>query len=752
MPPNMETSINDNLSYYIKKAHLKFDLDTERILVTATFDYELDNVHGTLGDCLILKGKNIKLIEVKLNDSALSSMETSAPYIATKGNRSLRLLNVPAQGKIQITNESYPAINISGYGLYFEQDILVANCHQYGLQHLTYFLKRHDNTTVITTEMHANITKFPVLLSSGTISNQQPLEKSHNADLHSTTWEDPTPKYGHEFAIVAGNLSAIQIKHSSILSNRSIILKIYAPNNKLKYCHFAVKLLSLAMTWHEKSFARECKTDCYTIVAVPSFSASCIINHNLNIVDAQRIFLDSNVSHDEIFQDDFSTLIRNYFGNQTLFNPDHADIGSAEYLTQLFMANYFGVAERKITTLNILSSRLETQTPTEYVNALQRLLYLSTENSEAELYAIHQWQQMQQHYTEAIMTLMQTYATRQFVEMPIYLIDIISDILNDPRLSNINKANIISLPHKHTLIAKYEKVNLDLLFITYNTIEELIANLLEDKFLELYASLKDENSIGQTCTLRNICLYFLAKLCKDEYSELCKQQLYHGENITDKCAAAQFMCNNKFSHHQFLVHSTMMHFTVINQALPEAEYSVSLSKVTLKTSEVYMSLEFALFNKALTAEQIYTMFKRFAHENLELFHDKEGGGYHLFTQAILLLDPINNYYSTDLLSYFEYWPKLNSIHKALINNELDKISLFLNASDALLDKLEQIRSNVVQTAPGSPRAILVQFSTQRSNTRQRNRRDSVNVPDQTEIERIRKNVSLTSDFTLHLEI
>ena len=79
-------------------------------------------------------------------------------------------------------------------------------CEPEGFRRITYFPDRPDVLARYTVTLRADRARYPVLLSNGNLVAQGALPDGR----HFATWHDPFPKPSYLFALVAGDLAALE--------------------------------------------------------------------------------------------------------------------------------------------------------------------------------------------------------------------------------------------------------------------------------------------------------------------------------------------------------------------------------------------------------------------------------------------------------------------------------------------------------------------------------------------------------------
>ena len=126
---------------------------------------------------------------------------------------------------LEMVTELNPAANTKLMGLYRSGRVYCTQCEAEGFRRITYFLDRPDVLSVYTTRIEAAKSEAPVLL----VQRQSGRSAANVAgsDRHYAVWHDPFPKPSYLFAMVAGDLGAIEDEFVT-MSGRKVALRIYA--------------------------------------------------------------------------------------------------------------------------------------------------------------------------------------------------------------------------------------------------------------------------------------------------------------------------------------------------------------------------------------------------------------------------------------------------------------------------------------------------------------------------------------------
>jgi aminopeptidase N len=289
-------------AYWVDSIDLVFDLKETETSVEATLACHLNP--STPKAPLVLLGKKLTLQSIALNERLLENHEYEI------NTESLTIFEVPAVFSLNIKTIIYPDKNTELTGLYRSTGLFCTQCEAEGFRRITYFPDRPDVLSRFTTTIIADKKQYPVLLSNGNLIST----KEINHTRHSVTWCDPFLKPCYLFALVAGDLVAIE-DHFLTRSKRLVTLKIYVERENQDKCQHAMEALKKAMKWDEDTYDREYDLDIYMIVAVNDFNAGAMENKGLNIFNAKYILARPETATDDDYQAIDAVVGHEYFHN-----------------------------------------------------------------------------------------------------------------------------------------------------------------------------------------------------------------------------------------------------------------------------------------------------------------------------------------------------------------------------------------------------------------------------------------------------
>ena len=208
--------------------------------------------------------------------------------------------------------EINPRENTALEGLYMSRDMFCSQCEAEGFRKITYYLDRPDVMSVFSVRIEADKSAFPVLLSNGNRTGAGDLTEGR----HFAEWCDPHPKPCYLFALVAGDLVAIEDRFATA-SGRDVTLQIFTRRGDETKSAYAMDALKRSMRWDEEAYGREYDLDLFMIVAVDDFNMGAMENKGLNIFNSKYILASPETATDRDYELIESVVAHEYFHNWT---------------------------------------------------------------------------------------------------------------------------------------------------------------------------------------------------------------------------------------------------------------------------------------------------------------------------------------------------------------------------------------------------------------------------------------------------
>ncbi len=292
-------------AFLIDALALEFHLEPEATIVTAKLAFRRNPAApADAHPPLLLDGEQQSDVAVALDGRPL------APGRYILAEESLSVLEPPDAGELTVRSQIAPARNAALEGLYVSSGMFCTQCEPEGFRRITYFPDRPDVLATYTVTLRADRARYPVLLSNGNRIAQGPLP----AGRHFATWHDPFPKPSYLFALVAGDLAALEDTFTT-RSGRKVALAIYATPHNLPRCTHAMASLKRAMRWDEERFGREYDLDRFMIVCADDFNFGAMENKGLNIFNSRLVLADPATATDDDYLAIEGVVAHEYFHN-----------------------------------------------------------------------------------------------------------------------------------------------------------------------------------------------------------------------------------------------------------------------------------------------------------------------------------------------------------------------------------------------------------------------------------------------------
>ena len=292
--------------FLIDRTELSFELGETETLVSARLTIRKNPESEGMGSEIHLDGEKLELLEIRLDGEVLGE---DGYQLDASG---MRVFNVPERFVLETKSKIMPQENTALEGLYKSGGMFCTQCEAEGFRKITWYLDRPDVMSRFTTTIIADGERYPVLLSNGNPIESQTLPDGRQK----VVWEDPFPKPAYLFALVAGDLRAVEDRFTT-QSGREIDLRIYVEPENVDKCDHAMQSLKNAMAWDEKNYGREYDLDIYMVVAVNDFNMGAMENKGLNIFNSKYVLARPETATDTDFQGVEGVIAHEYFHNWT---------------------------------------------------------------------------------------------------------------------------------------------------------------------------------------------------------------------------------------------------------------------------------------------------------------------------------------------------------------------------------------------------------------------------------------------------
>ena len=294
-------------AYLIETVDLVFELGAKDTRVKSRLGIRRNPAVAERGAALHLDGEALELMSLALDGEPLG-----ANRYQLKPEGGLILADVPDAFTLDVETRIAPQSNTALSGLYVSGGNFCTQCEPEGFRRITYFIDRPDVMARYTTTITAEKGRYPVLLANG-----NPVERGDiDARRHWAKWVDPHPKPSYLFALVAGDLVAVEDRFTT-LSGKEVALAIWVRRGDEDKCGHAMASLKKAMRWDEEVFGLEYDLDVFNIVAVSDFNMGAMENKGLNIFNTRYVLAKPETATDADYQNIESVIAHEYFHNWT---------------------------------------------------------------------------------------------------------------------------------------------------------------------------------------------------------------------------------------------------------------------------------------------------------------------------------------------------------------------------------------------------------------------------------------------------
>jgi aminopeptidase N len=294
-------------AYLIDTVDLVFELGAENTRVKSRLAIRRNPDAAEDGAALHLDGEALELVSLALDGEAMGANRYQLP---PEGG--LILADVPDAFTLDVETRIAPESNTALSGLYVSGDNFCTQCEPEGFRRITYFIDRPDVMGRYTTTITADKRRYPVLLANGNPVARGTIDTRQ----HWVKWVDPHPKPSYLFALVAGDLVAVE-DHFTTRSGKDVTLAIWVRRGDEDKCGHAMASLKKAMTWDEEVFGLEYDLDVFNIVAVSDFNMGAMENKGLNIFNTRYVLAKPETATDTDYQNIESVIAHEYFHNWT---------------------------------------------------------------------------------------------------------------------------------------------------------------------------------------------------------------------------------------------------------------------------------------------------------------------------------------------------------------------------------------------------------------------------------------------------
>ncbi|MEM9813021.1 MAG: aminopeptidase N, partial [Pseudomonadota bacterium] len=298
-PPLIRLADYEAPAYLVDRVELTFRLHPTATRVTARLAVRR-NPDGPAGP-LVLDGVDLRLVAALIDGRPISDDQLTVTDATLEVPEDL----LPDRPFVWTAEtEIAPEGNTALEGLYMSKGMYCTQCEAEGFRKITYFPDRPDVMAVYTVRIESDL---PVMLSNGNPTASGP---------GWAEWHDPWPKPCYLFALVAGDLHAVEDSFQTA-SGRNVALKLWVRDGDQGKCAYALDALKRSMRWDETEYGREYDLDLFQIVAVDDFNMGAMENKGLNIFNSKYVLASPDTATDRDYEFIEGIVAHEYFHNWT---------------------------------------------------------------------------------------------------------------------------------------------------------------------------------------------------------------------------------------------------------------------------------------------------------------------------------------------------------------------------------------------------------------------------------------------------
>lgn len=237
-------------------------------------------------------------------------------------------------------------------------------------------------------------------------------------------------------------------------------------------------------------------------------------------------------------------------------------------------------------------------------------------------------------------------------------------------------AELLSLPSESYFADFCQPIQPQLIRQVRENYLRLLAENFEQQWLDLYQQYHTNEFIldGKAAAarrLKNLSLYYLLYLDKDEYYQLARQQFEQASNMTDAIAAVSALANSNYVGRDDVL-SAFYEKWQSNALVVDKWLTVQAGAKQKDTFEQIKSLVNQPAFSMKNPNKVRSLLGAFTY-NLSAFHDDNGAAYQFYADKVMELDEINPQVAARMVSAFNQWKTFAEPYASLMQKELQRI-------------------------------------------------------------------------------
>ncbi len=288
----------------------------------------------------------------------------------------------------------------------------------------------------------------------------------------------------------------------------------------------------------------------------------------------------------------------------------------------------------------------------------------------------NRWESGQRFATRCLLDMIRDPKLNQ---LPEEFVDAFGELLADSSIDPAFKASAMSLPGELFIGQQMSIVDVDAIFKTRRHASQTLSSAHESRLLELYEENRDIDDTGNRA-LKNIALSYLTAQNKAAFISLARAQYFGAQNMTDRVSALARLAQTDDEARDEALQDFYNRWEKDALVIDKWFTLQATSSRDNAISDVLALQEHAAFT-FLNPNRVRSLIAAFASANPRHFHNLDGKGYKILTDAIIKLNGINPQIAARLVSPLGQWRRYDDKRQNLMKEALEAILKTANISN-----------------------------------------------------------------------
>lgn len=290
--------------------------------------------------------------------------------------------------------------------------------------------------------------------------------------------------------------------------------------------------------------------------------------------------------------------------------------------------------------------------------------------------SFNRWEAAQEISTDIILSMVKD--PDNVGELDVEFVNAMRKVLTDKTLDKAFVGEMLALPSEGVLGQKMDTVDVDGIHEMRKLVVRELATALKQEMLAAYKECNTgeeyeftPEAVGRR-RLKNMVLGYLMEIADAEIYEICKNQFYSANNMTDEISAFTFLVNSESPDRDQAItdfYNKWHHDQLVLDKWFSAQAMSSREDVLERIDELNEHKDFDL----KTPNRVRSLISVFCGLNQVRFHDKSGRGYEFLGRNIKALDPLNPQIAAGLAKQLTRWKSFDKTRQNMMKKTLKDI-------------------------------------------------------------------------------